>query len=108
VIGITGRRRDEITAYPVRLWQLRSVLEENQRDGGGDMRKQLAAGLAIVALLGGCKKADHDTGAVDNDRAGVDTMVKSGTVKDTTVVKADTNIDVDTVKHTDHIKKDSQ
>lgn len=71
------------------------------------MRKQLAAGLAIVALLGGCKKADHDTGAL-NDREGVDTMVKSGTVKDTTVVKADTNIDVDTVKSTDHIKKDSQ
>jgi hypothetical protein len=83
-------------------------MEENQRDGGGDMRMQLAAGLAIVALLGGCKKADRDTGAVDNDRTGVDTMVKSGTVKDTTVVKADTNIDVDTVKHTDHIKKDSQ
>jgi hypothetical protein len=70
------------------------------------MRK-LAAGLAIVALLGGCKKADHDTGALNNDRAGMDTVVKSGTVKDTTVVKADTNIDVDTVKHTDHIKKDS-
>jgi len=72
------------------------------------MRKQLAAGLAIVALLAGCKKADHDTGALDKDRAGMDTVVKSGTVKDTTVVKADTNIDVDTVKHTDHIKKDSQ
>lgn len=70
------------------------------------MRK-LAAGLAIVALLGGCKKADHDTGALNNDRAGMDTTVRSGTVKDTTVVKADTNIDVDTVKHTDHIKKDS-
>jgi hypothetical protein len=70
------------------------------------MRKQLAAGLAIVALLGGCKKAD-DTGALKDDHAGVDTSVKSGTVKDTTVVKADTNIDVDTVKHTDHIKKDS-
>ena len=70
------------------------------------MRK-LAAGLAIVALLGGCKKADHDTGALRDDRAGVDTSVKSGTVKDTTVVKADTNIDVDTLKHTDHIKKDS-
>jgi ABC-type uncharacterized transport system auxiliary subunit len=82
-------------------------MEDNQRDGGGDMRKQLAAGLAIVALLGGCKKADHDTGAV-NDRSGVDTLVKSGTVKDTTVVKADTNIDVDTTKHTDHIKKNGQ
>ena len=72
------------------------------------MRKQLAAGLAIMALLGGCKKADRDTGALKDDRAGVDTSVKSGTIKDTTVVKADTNIDVDTLKKTDHIKKDSQ
>ena len=71
------------------------------------MRKQLAAGLAIVALLGGCKKADHDTGALNDDRAGVDTSIKSGTVKDTTVVKTDTNVDVDTTKHTDNIKKDS-
>ena len=71
------------------------------------MRKQLAAGLAILALLGGCKKADHETGALNSDRSGVDTSVKSGTVKDTTVVKADTNIAVDTTKHTDHIKKDS-
>jgi hypothetical protein len=72
------------------------------------MRKQLAAGLAIVALLGGCKKADHDTGSLDRERAGTDTLVKSGTVKDTTVVKADTSIDVDTVKHTEHIKKDNK
>jgi len=108
VIGITPGRPEEITAYPAPQWQLPNVMEENQRDGGGDMRKQLAAGLAIVALLGGCKKADRDTGAVDNDRTGVDTMVKSGTVKDTTVVKADTNIDVDTTKHTDHIKKDNK
>ena len=71
------------------------------------MRK-LAAGLAILALLGGCKKADRDTGALDQDRAGMDTSVKSGTVKDTTVIKADTNIDVDTVSKTDHIKKDTK
>jgi hypothetical protein len=71
------------------------------------MRK-LAAGLAILALLGGCKKADRDTGALDQDRAGMDTTVKSGTVKDTTVIKADTNIDVDTVSKTDHIKKDTK
>jgi hypothetical protein len=71
------------------------------------MRK-LAAGLAIVAMLGGCKKAENDTGSLDRDRAGMDTVVKSGTVKDTTVVKADTNIDVDTVKHTDHIKKEGK
>lgn len=72
------------------------------------MRKHLAVGLAIVAVLGGCKEADHDTGAVDNDRSGVDTVVQSETVKDTTIVTADTSIDVDTIKQTDHIKKDSQ
>ena len=71
------------------------------------MRK-LASVLAILALLGGCKKADRDTGALDQDRAGMDTSVKSGTVKDTTVIKADTNIDVDTVSKTDHIKKDTK
>ena len=71
------------------------------------MRK-LVAGLAILALLGGCKKADRETGALDQDRSGIHTVVKSGTVKDTTVVKADTNIDVDTVSKTDHVKKDTK
>jgi hypothetical protein len=69
------------------------------------MLTKLAAALAVVALLGGCNRpADRETGALDRDRSGTDTMVQSSRVKDTTVVKADTNIDVDTVKHTDHIK----
>ncbi len=72
------------------------------------MRMHLGAGLVLVALLGGCKEGDRETGAVDGERAGVDTMVQSSTVKDTTIVTADTSIDVDTVKQTDHIKKDSQ
>ena len=72
------------------------------------MRKHLAAGLAIVALLSGCREAERDTGAVDNDRAGVDTIIRSETVKDTTIVSADTSIDVDTVKKTNHIEEDSQ
>jgi hypothetical protein len=73
------------------------------------MRK-LAAALAVVAVLGGCKKADtyNDTGAVDKDRAGVDTAVNSGMVKDTTVIKKDTSIDVDTTKKTEHIKNDKK
>jgi uncharacterized lipoprotein NlpE involved in copper resistance len=67
--------------------------------------KQLAAALAVVALLGGCnRRADRDTGALDKDRSGVDTSIQSGTVKDTTVVKADTNVDVDTTKKTDNIE----
>ena len=72
------------------------------------MLKQLAAALAIMALAGACKEADRDTGAIDNDRSGTDTLVHSETVKDTTVITADTSIDVDTVKQTDNIddKKD--
>ncbi|HUR93027.1 MAG TPA: hypothetical protein VMY76_00490 [Gemmatimonadales bacterium] len=67
--------------------------------------KKLGAALAVIALLGGCdrKDADRDTGALDNDRSGVDTVVKSSTIKDTTVVQADTSIEVDTIKKTDHI-----
>jgi hypothetical protein len=68
------------------------------------MRKQLAAILAIVALSGACKQADRDTGEVNEDRAGVDTLVESETVKDTTVITADTSIDVDTVQKTDNIE----
>ena len=69
------------------------------------MTTKLAAALAVMALLGGCQKRDADTGALDKDRAGVDTVIQSDRIKDTTVVKADTNIDVDTLKKTDHIKK---
>jgi hypothetical protein len=71
------------------------------------MYTKLAAALAVATLLGACEHKDRDTGAVGNerDRSGVDTVVKSGTVKDTAVVKADTNIDVDTLKKTDHIEK---
>ncbi len=72
------------------------------------MRRQLAAGLVMVALLGACREADRDTGALDEDRVGVDTIVESETVKDTAVVKADTSIDVDTLEKTDHIEDDSQ
>ncbi len=72
------------------------------------MWQKLAASLAIVALVGACKPAERDTGAVDNDRSGVDTVVQSETVKDTAIVQADTSIDVDTIKKTDNIKKDSQ
>jgi hypothetical protein len=68
------------------------------------MRKQLAFLLTVAALSVGCKEADRDTdtGAVDA-RDGADTTVTSETVKDTTVVTADTSIDVDTVKQTDNI-----
>jgi hypothetical protein len=72
-------------------------------DGGGVMRKQLMAVVAIAALAGGCREADRDTGAVDNERSGADTLIESETIKDTTVITADTSIDVDTVEKTDNI-----
>jgi len=70
---------------------------------------KIAAALALVALVGGCQKRDADTGALERDRSGVDTVIQSSSVKDTTVVRADTSIDVDTIKKTDNIddkKKD--
>jgi hypothetical protein len=67
------------------------------------MRKELAVMLAVVALTGACNEAERDTGAVDNDRAGADTIIESETVRDTTIVTADTSIDVDTVRKTDNI-----
>jgi hypothetical protein len=70
------------------------------------MQKRLTAVLAIVALSGGCGDADRDTRAADNDRAGADTMIESETIRDTTIVTADTTIDVDTVKKTDNIDDD--
>ncbi len=67
------------------------------------MWKQVAAFLVIGALAGGCREADRDTGALDNERAGADTIIESETIRDTTIVTADTSIDVDTVEQTDNI-----
>ncbi len=69
------------------------------------MTTKLAAALAVMALLGGCQKRDTDTGALDKERAGIDTVVQSSSVKDTTITKSDTNVDVDTLKQTDNIEK---
>ena len=74
------------------------------------MTMKIAVALAMVALVGACEKrdADGDTGALERDRVGTDTVIQSSSIKDTTVVRADTTIDVDTLKKTDHIedKKD--
>ena len=59
-----------------------------------------------MALAGACKPADRDTRAVDNDRSGTDTVVQSETVKDTTVINADTNLDVD--DEDDHAGREGQ
>ena len=67
------------------------------------MQRRLTAVLALVVLSAGCKAADRETGAADNERAGADTIIESETIRDTTIVTADTSIDVDTVKKTDNI-----
>ena len=56
------------------------------------------AAVGVLALLAGCDRR-HDQEAT---RSGTDTVIRSSTVKDTTIVRADTSIDVDTVRHTDH------
>jgi hypothetical protein len=72
---------------------------------GWDMRTKLVAAIALLALAG-CNQRKNETGAVGGDSAGVgvDTTIQSSKIKDTTIVKKDTSIDVDTTKKTDHIK----
>ena len=62
---------------------------------------KLASLVATVgaSVLSSACKGDH---AGDNPANGVDTMVTSTKVRDTTVVKSDTTIHTDTVKKTDH------
>jgi hypothetical protein len=71
------------------------------------MRKIWLAAAAIAALTA-CEKRGEGADGTDttaglgNERTGVDTAVTSTTVQDTTIVRADTNIDVDTVRQTDN------
>lgn len=67
------------------------------------MRLMLAM-ISTTALLGACQRKADDTGARrDNERSGTDTTIESQSIKDTTIVRKDTTIDVDTLKKTDHI-----
>lgn len=67
------------------------------------MRIMLAS-LAAMAVLVGCEaKNDRETGEV-----GRDTTITSERVQDTTIVTADTSIDVDTVSTTDNIERDKE
>ncbi|MFL5496174.1 MAG: hypothetical protein ACJ8DC_17450 [Gemmatimonadales bacterium] len=71
------------------------------------MRTKLVAAIAVLTLAGCNQRKNGETGAVgggDTSRVGVDTAVQSSRIKDTTVVKKDTSIDVDTTKKTEHIK----
>jgi hypothetical protein len=54
--------------------------------------KTLLAGLALLVSLTACEnRTDRDTGRVD----AADTSVTTRTTQDTTIVTADTNVDVD-------------
>jgi hypothetical protein len=57
------------------------------------------AGLGVLVLVAGCeRRRDQDV-----TRSGTDTIIRSSTVKDTTIVRADTAVDVDTVRKTDRV-----
>jgi hypothetical protein len=58
------------------------------------MRTWLGA-VGVLALLVGCEKR-HDQAT----RSGTDTVIRSATVKDTAIVRADTAVAVDTVRKT--------
>jgi quercetin dioxygenase-like cupin family protein len=62
------------------------------------MRTWLGA-FGVLALLAGCDRR-HDQ---DATRSGTDTIIRSATVKDTVLVRADTSIDVDTLRKTNGI-----
>ncbi len=58
--------------------------------------------ITLVAALGAVAASTACKGGSDSTVKGVDTVVKTTQVRDTTVVKADTTIHVDTVKNTSH------
>lgn len=67
--------------------------------------RTLFAAVVALALVTGCenRRVDSETGAAEGDRTGLDTVIQTESVRDTTVIRADTTIDVDTVEQTDHI-----
>jgi mannose-6-phosphate isomerase-like protein (cupin superfamily) len=62
--------------------------------------KMVLAAFGVLALLTGCDRR-HDQ---EVTRSGTDTIIRSATVKDTTIVHADTAVAVDTIHKTNHIK----
>ncbi|MDQ2674033.1 MAG: hypothetical protein M3Y40_05205 [Chloroflexota bacterium] len=72
------------------------------------MQTKLAV-LLLLALTAGCenRRADADDDET-GERTGVDTVITTDKIQDTTVIRADTSIDVDTVKDTDHIEKENR
>ena len=56
--------------------------------------RMLPGATAALVLLAACDRRDQQ----ETTRSGVDTAITSSSVKDTTVVRADTSVDVDTVR----------
>jgi hypothetical protein len=64
--------------------------------------KTLLAGLALLVSLTACEnRTDRDTGRVD----AADTSVTTRTTQDTTIVTADTSVDVDTTVKEGDVKR---
>jgi len=55
--------------------------------------------FGVLALLAGCDKRPDREAA----HSGTDTIIRSSTVKETTIVRADTAVDVDTLRNPSHI-----
>jgi hypothetical protein len=68
----------------------------------GDQMKTLLAGLALLVSLTACENRNaRDTGRVD----AADTSVTTRTTQDTTIVTADTSVDVDTTVKEGDVKR---
>lgn len=61
-------------------------------------------GLALVALAACEARTERETGAAE----GRDTIITSERVQDTTIITADTTIDVDTLSETDNIDEPNE
>ena len=58
---------------------------------------------SMIAALGAIVSSTACKNNNENTTKGVDTMITSTKVRDTTVVKSDTTVHTDTVKKTDHV-----
>ena len=68
----------------------------------GDQMKTLLAGLALLVSLTACENRNaRDTGRVES----ADTSVTTRTTQDTTIVTADTSVDVDTTVKQGDVKR---
>src|SRR5215204_4938348 len=97
------------TGMAVFAFDLMEEFRANDRSPGtgtfilGDQMKTLIAGLALVVGLVGCdnRGGTRDTGRVD----AADTSVTTRTTQDTTIVTADTSVDVDTTVKEGDVKR---